>query len=389
MALLAATALWAIVSAPAFSDDLLAECDKLAGSPFDPDIQPLGVPVSDMDGPRAKEACEAALREHPEVPRLAFQLGRTELKLGNPQRAMELYRKAVSQGYALAETGIGFLYDNGLGVPQDYTLAYEHYSKAAAAGIGLGYNNVAGLTKEGLGVQKDDTKALALYEKAVAAGYRDASYPAARLKMMAFKPGDDPQPIVAAFREAANHMAEAQTDLGQFYRDGSFGVPKDAVAARAHYAAGAQRGDIWGKLFLAQMDAFGPQTDSAAKGRARDVLDELTRSEDKALQASALALLALLLLDTQVDAASSLINAAVEVQPDNASVLSAKAALLAKHGNYDAADALLLKASEADPVWGPYFQQRAEVQAKLGNKTFAADLDAKARTALMGGYFLR
>ncbi|MGE6740514.1 tetratricopeptide repeat protein [Allorhizobium pseudoryzae] len=387
--LVTVSALWVIVSAPAFSEDLMRECDRLAGSNFDLDLGSPGVPIKEVDGPRAKEACEVALREHPEVPRLAFQLGRSELQLGNPQRAMELYKTAASQGYVLAETGIGYLYDNGLGVPQDYKLAYAHYSKAADAGIGLGYNNIASLTKEGLGVEKDDAKALALYEKAIAAGYRDAAYPAARLKMMGFTPGDDPQPIIAAFRAAANHVAEAQTDLGQFYRDGSFGMPKDAVAARAHYAAGAERGDIWGKLFIAQMDAFGPEADAASKSRARDVLDELSRSEDKALQASAKALLATLLIDTQVDEASSLINAAVETQPDNPSVLSARAALLAKHGDYAAADALLLKASEADPVWGPYFQQRAEVQTKLGNTTLAGQLDAKARTAPMGGYFLR
>lgn len=389
MALLATTALWVIISAPAFSDDLLAECDRLAGSPFDPDVPPPGVPVEDVDGPRAKEACEVALRDHPEVPRLAFQLGRTELKLGNPQRAMELYRKAVAQGYALAETGIGFLYDNGLGVPQDYKLAYAHYSKAADAGIGLGYNNVAGLVKEGLGVERDDARALALYEKAVAAGYLRATYSVARLKMMTLKPGDDPRPVIAAYYEAAPHSAVAQTDLGQFFRDGSFGMPQDEVAARAHYAAGAERGDIWGKMFIAQMDAFGPKADATSKSRARQVLDELSRSEDKPLQASAKALLATLLLDTQVDEASALINAAAEAQPDNAVVMAAKAALLAKHGDYQAADALLVKASEVDPLWGPLYQQRAEVQAKLANAALAEQLNARARTAPMGGFFLR
>lgn len=389
IALVTASALWVVVSAPAFSDDLLAECDRLAGSPFDPELDVPGVPVNDVDGPRAKEACEAALREHPEVPRIAFQLGRTELKLGNPQRAMGLYRTAVSQGYVLAETGIGFLYDNGLGVPQDYKLAYEHYSKAADAGIGLGYNNVAGLIKAGLGVTRDDAKALELYEKAIAAGYEAARYPAARLKMMAFKPGDDPRPIITAYYEAASQDSAAQTDLGQFFRDGSFGMPKDEVAARAHYAAGVDKGDIWGKLFIAQMDAFGPKADAATKARAREALDALTHADDRSLKASAQALLASLLIDTHVDEASSLVNAAVATEPDNPVVMAAQAALLAKHGDYVAADALLEKASEADPSWAPYFQQRAEVQTKLGNTALAEQLDAKARSALMGSYFLR
>jgi TPR repeat protein len=50
---------------------------------------------------------------------------------------MEWYRKAAGQGNADAENNIGDLYENGLGVSQDYVQAMVWYRKAADQGIPL------------------------------------------------------------------------------------------------------------------------------------------------------------------------------------------------------------------------------------------------------------
>lgn len=47
---------------------------------------------------------------------------------------MRWYRKAADQGDAFAQTGIGCLYHDGLGVPQDYAEAMRWYRKAADQG---------------------------------------------------------------------------------------------------------------------------------------------------------------------------------------------------------------------------------------------------------------
>ena len=55
---------------------------------------------------------------------------------GVPQddaEALKWYRKAAEQGYALAQTNLGFMYDHGRGVPQDYVLAHMWFNLAVAA----------------------------------------------------------------------------------------------------------------------------------------------------------------------------------------------------------------------------------------------------------------
>jgi uncharacterized protein len=42
------------------------------------------------------------------------------------------FRKATDQGYAPAQLSLGYLYAEGLGVPQNYVQAYKWYSLAVA-----------------------------------------------------------------------------------------------------------------------------------------------------------------------------------------------------------------------------------------------------------------
>ncbi len=47
---------------------------------------------------------------------------------------MKWYRKAINQGYALAQTSLGLMYGKGQGVSQDYRQAVKWFRKAAAQG---------------------------------------------------------------------------------------------------------------------------------------------------------------------------------------------------------------------------------------------------------------
>jgi TPR repeat protein len=44
------------------------------------------------------------------------------------------FRKAADQGHAAAQHNLGFMYHNGLGVPQDYVMAHMWFNLAAALG---------------------------------------------------------------------------------------------------------------------------------------------------------------------------------------------------------------------------------------------------------------
>ena len=49
------------------------------------------------------------------------------------QEAVKWYRKAAEQGNAQAQFNLGLMYSNGQGVPQDFIRAHVWYSVAAAA----------------------------------------------------------------------------------------------------------------------------------------------------------------------------------------------------------------------------------------------------------------
>ena len=52
----------------------------------------------------------------------------------DPVESAKWYRKAAEQGYAAAQRSLGLKYELGLGVPQDQVLAHMWYTVAAAGG---------------------------------------------------------------------------------------------------------------------------------------------------------------------------------------------------------------------------------------------------------------
>jgi hypothetical protein len=69
---------------------------------------------------------------------------------------------------------MGFMFEKGEGVTQDYKRAAQFYEKAAAAGNIRGEYHLGTLYERGLGVAKDDHLALQWMTKAAGAGDHDA-----------------------------------------------------------------------------------------------------------------------------------------------------------------------------------------------------------------------
>ena len=65
---------------------------------------------------------------------------------------------------------LGVLYNDGLGVAQDYRKARKWYQRAADAGDATAMNNLGVLCHEGQGVTQDYGKAREWYQKAADAG---------------------------------------------------------------------------------------------------------------------------------------------------------------------------------------------------------------------------
>ena len=73
------------------------------------------------------------------------------------------------------------VYQNGWGVPQDYSKAHKWFEAAAAAGTTDAMIDLGRLYEQGLGVAQDYGKALEWFQKAVAAGNTDAKINLTRL----------------------------------------------------------------------------------------------------------------------------------------------------------------------------------------------------------------
>jgi TPR repeat protein len=84
--------------------------------------------------------------------------------------AVRLYRLAVAQGHADAQSNLGFMFENGRGVAQDYAEALRLYRLAVAQGNAYAQNNLGFMYEKGHGVAQDRAEAIRLYRLARAQG---------------------------------------------------------------------------------------------------------------------------------------------------------------------------------------------------------------------------
>ena len=102
--------------------------------------------------------------------------GAAAYKQGDYGTALREWRPLAEHGHAGAQLNLGFMYDNGYGVPQDYTKAIKWYRKAAEQGNDRAQYNLGLMYDIGYGVPQDFVQAHMWYEIAgvdVAISYRD------------------------------------------------------------------------------------------------------------------------------------------------------------------------------------------------------------------------
>lgn len=113
----------------------IQQCDRLAAHADDPEAFAPGVP-DDQLSPQAIGACEAAIRQDKNAPRLAFQLARAYLKADRFEDAAQQLITAARQGHGGALAYLGDLHMDGApGIEADPVLAQTLYQKAVASGF--------------------------------------------------------------------------------------------------------------------------------------------------------------------------------------------------------------------------------------------------------------
>ena len=163
--------------------------------------------------------------------------GENEKSPGNSATILQQFSQAARQGDPVAQTNLGSLYLNGVGVRRDFSRAFYWFQQAANQGEGLAQFNLGVLYQEGRGVTLDGNKAAYWF------------------KNVALQPNRGEQ-----FNPAIKGWAELK--LGFIYYEGR-GVPKDYREALSWFQKAAERGLVIAQEMLGRMydEALGNKRD--------------------------------------------------------------------------------------------------------------------------------
>ena len=113
-----------------------------------------------------------------QAPSIQYSLARVYRKgaglVKNEQTAFTWYKQAAENGYAKAQTMLGYLYQIGGGTAKTSREAVKWYTQAAEQGESMALFNLGNLYLVGEGVNQDEVKARELLQKAAAQGNRQA-----------------------------------------------------------------------------------------------------------------------------------------------------------------------------------------------------------------------
>ncbi|WP_416907208.1 MAG: tetratricopeptide repeat protein [Polymorphobacter sp.] len=145
--------------------------------------------------------------------------------------AVSWYRKSAEQGDVDAQRNLGAMYNIGKGVELDYVAAVDWFRKAAEQGDALSQFLLGASYDMGEGVAQDYTVAVSWYRKAADQGLAEAQFNLGNMYYSGRGLEQDYAAAVSWYRKAADQgLAEAQFNLGASYDMGE-GVAQDYVQA--------------------------------------------------------------------------------------------------------------------------------------------------------------
>lgn len=145
------------------------------------------------------------------------------------------------------QTRLGLMYENGEGVPQNYSMAMECYAKAAKRGDVKAQFRLGGMYLRGLGVESNFPLGVEWYQKAAKQGYADAQNELSSILRLLVPRNEEMadywlQKAVKSYRKAAElGDASAQYNLASFFRGGR-GVLANDDEAVYWYRKAAENG---------------------------------------------------------------------------------------------------------------------------------------------------
>lgn len=235
---------------------IVADCDRLAASPYDPERKAKGVETKDMDAAAAIEACRQAVRLDATTPRLQYQYGRSlttsrllpmdagyEESEEQNREGAKWYRKAAEQGYPPAQHNLGDMYFDAQGVRKNNREAVKWYRMAANQGIVDAQYKLGLMLHHGQGLPQDYRAGALWMERAAVRGHAKALNDLGTFyNTGAGVPRDYRKALVYYGRSAQQGYGKAQLNIGGLFYNG-FGVPQDSVQAAYWFTMASQSDD--------------------------------------------------------------------------------------------------------------------------------------------------
>jgi uncharacterized protein len=175
----------------------------------------------------------------------------------NDAEAVRWYRLAADQGDADAQLNLGVMYDDGEGVPENNAEAVRWYRLAADQGDADAQLNLGVMYDDGEGVPENNAEAVRWYRLAADQGDATAQFNlGVKYDNGEGVPQNYPE-AVRLYRSAAEQgHARAQFNLGVKYDNGE-GVPQNYAEAGRWYRLAADQGDAKAQSNLGVMYANG------------------------------------------------------------------------------------------------------------------------------------
>lgn len=105
-----------------------------------------------------------------------INVGVAAFNRGHWATAMRAWRPAAEQGNAMAQNNVGYLHEQGLGVPQSYVQAMNWYRRAAQQNEAHAQFNIGNLYLNGYGVERNPREAVGWFRQAARQNLPEGMY---------------------------------------------------------------------------------------------------------------------------------------------------------------------------------------------------------------------
>ncbi len=140
---------------------------------------------------------------------------------GRYGEARTLAEEAAAKGDAPAHTLLGQMFEQGLGVPQDFSKAAEWYAKGAALGDVHSQFSLGMMLVEGRGIKENKKQAADFFELAANRNHAVALYNLSLIYVEGFARPQNLEKAAELMEKSAEFdYAPAQYDLAAFYKEG-------------------------------------------------------------------------------------------------------------------------------------------------------------------------